>query len=69
MRYEGEVSDPAAGKFGAGAHADWGSFTLLATDATPGLQVLVNGEWVDVPPKPGHLIINAGDQARTPSLN
>ena len=48
---------------GAGAHADWGAFTLLATDGTPGLQVqAADGAWIDVPPLPGALIINAGDQ-------
>lgn len=29
-------SDEAAGKFGAGAHCDWGTWTLLATDSIPG---------------------------------
>ena len=45
MRYAGEVSDPSNGKFGAGAHADWGSFTILATDKTPGLQIQMGDEW------------------------
>ncbi len=39
MRYEGHVSSPGAGLFGAGAHCDWGSWTILATDTMPGLQV------------------------------
>ena len=50
MRYQGEVSDPAAGKLGAGAHADWGAFTILATDGTPGLQVQMGDEWRARPP-------------------
>ena len=62
MRYAGDPSDLTVGKLGAGAHADWGAFTLLATDATPGLQVQMGGEWLPVPPKPGCLIINSGDQ-------
>jgi isopenicillin N synthase-like dioxygenase len=62
MRYAGDPSDPENGKFGAGAHADWGAFTLLATDATPGLQIQMGGEWLPVPPLPGCLIINSGDQ-------
>jgi isopenicillin N synthase-like dioxygenase len=62
MRYAGEPSNPAAGKFGAGAHADWGSFTILATDATPGLQTQMQNDWLPVPPVPGCLIINSGDQ-------
>jgi len=62
MRYAGDPSDVAAGRLGAGAHADWGAFTLLATDMTPGLQVQMDGNWLPVPPKPGCLIINSGDQ-------
>ena len=47
---------------GAGAHADWGSLTLLLTDETPGLQVEMAGEWLPVPPRRGMFIVNAGDQ-------
>ena len=56
---------------GAGAHADWGSLTVLATDGTPGLQVELDGEWLPVPPNEGCLIVNAGDQiemVRAPPL-
>ena len=64
MRYEGTATARAAtnGSLGAGAHADWGSLTILATDGTPGLQVELEGSWLPVPPKEGCLIINAGDQ-------
>jgi isopenicillin N synthase-like dioxygenase len=63
MRYAADPSDPAAGKFGAGAHTDWGSFTILATDETPGLQIQMDQDvWLPVPPKKGCLIINSGDQ-------
>lgn len=62
MKYAGEPSDPSRGKFGAGAHTDWGSFTILATDQTPGLEVFYDGKWIPVPPKPDCLIINSGDQ-------
>jgi isopenicillin N synthase-like dioxygenase len=62
MRYAGDISDPVAGKFGAGAHTDWGSFTILATDETPGLQIQMgDNRWLPVPPKPDCLIINSGD--------
>lgn len=47
---------------GANPHTDWGSFTLLATDDTPGLQIHHLHEWIPVPPRPGCLIINSGDQ-------
>jgi isopenicillin N synthase-like dioxygenase len=50
-------------KIGANPHTDWGSFTILATDDTPGLQILWNDTvWIPVPPRPGCLIINSGDQ-------
>lgn len=62
MKYAGEPSDPANNKFGAGAHCDWGSFTLLATDQTPGLQIYFQDAWIPVPPKADCLIINSGDQ-------
>ena len=29
-------------------------------DETPGLQVLLSGQWVDVPPVPGAFIVNLG---------
>jgi isopenicillin N synthase-like dioxygenase len=63
MRYAGQISDPSQGKFGAGAHADWGSFTILATDSTPGLQILYKDDWLPIPPPQNDmLIINSGDQ-------
>jgi isopenicillin N synthase-like dioxygenase len=62
MKYAGPPSDPSKGQYGAGPHTDWGSFTILATDQQPGLQILWNQKWLDVPPIPNTLIINAGDQ-------
>ena len=62
MKYKGEISDASVGKFGAGAHKDWGAFTILATDQTPGLEIFLDDKWVQVPPIPGTFIINAGDQ-------
>lgn len=54
---------PAAwqGIFAAGAHTDYGMLTILATDEKPGLQVWMDNNWVAIPPKQGHLIINLGD--------
>ncbi|KAJ8602277.1 hypothetical protein CTAYLR_003681 [Chrysophaeum taylorii] len=49
-------------KLGAGAHADWGTLTLLVTDGVPGLEIQRDGEWIPVPPKEGCVIVNAGDQ-------
>jgi len=37
-------------------------FTLLKTDEVEALQVLNgNGEWVQVPSIPGHIVVNLGD--------
>ncbi|MEC9431392.1 MAG: 2-oxoglutarate and iron-dependent oxygenase domain-containing protein [Pseudomonadota bacterium] len=58
---------PAGGEgIGAGAHSDYGSVTLLATDGVAGLQVQPralrgSGEWLDVPSVPGAFVVNIGD--------
>jgi isopenicillin N synthase-like dioxygenase len=48
--------------YGAGAHTDYGNLTLLAQDATGGLEVRTRGgDWIVVPPTPGTLVCNIGD--------
>ena len=42
-------------------HSDAGALTLLAQDDVGGLQVEHNGEWIDVAPTPGALVVNTGD--------
>ena len=66
LRYSAEASAPAEGVFGAGAHCDYGMWTLLATDDNPGLQIQprvggADGPWLDVPPRRGAFIVNLGD--------
>jgi isopenicillin N synthase-like dioxygenase len=54
---------PVPGQLRASAHTDYGTMTILRTDA-PGLQVSKDKEdpdWVDVPFVPGAFIINLGD--------
>lgn len=61
LHYWATPSRLEEGILGAGAHTDWGMLTVLATDGVPGLQLHYQGEWVDVPHKPGCFIINIGD--------
>ncbi|MCE4264516.1 2OG-Fe(II) oxygenase [Rhodococcus sp. ACPA4] len=50
------------GQLGMGAHTDYGILTILWADAVRGLQILdQQGEWHDVIPAPGALLINLGD--------
>ncbi|KAJ9548817.1 hypothetical protein OSB04_021360 [Centaurea solstitialis] len=60
LRYAGQVSDPAKGLFGAGAHSDYGLLTLLATDSVSGLQICKDKDarprvWENVEPIKGFL--------------
>ncbi len=50
------------GPVALGHHTDPGVLTLLIQDDTGGLQALDrSGEWIDVPPRPGTIVINLGD--------
>jgi isopenicillin N synthase-like dioxygenase len=61
--YPEQTTAPKPGQLRAGAHTDYGSLTILATEDRPGgLQVMTKqGEWADVRPVPGSFIINLGD--------
>jgi isopenicillin N synthase-like dioxygenase len=61
--YPAQLVPPEPGQIRAGAHSDYGSLTILATEDKPGgLQVCnAAGEWVDVPIVPDCFIINIGD--------
>jgi isopenicillin N synthase-like dioxygenase len=53
---------PAAGQWRGGAHTDYGTVTVLATDGTAGLEIEVApGEWVPVEAPAGGFLVNIGD--------
>ena len=61
-----EVAEQRAGAHShalrAGAHSDYGTFTILRTDKVPGLEIVgPNGEWVSVEPDPDFFVVNLGD--------
>ena len=61
--YPAQLAPPLPGQLRAGAHSDYGSLTILATEDRPGgLQVRnAAGEWVEVPVVPDCFIVNLGD--------
>ena len=61
--YPEQRTPPAPGQIRAGAHSDYGSLTILATEDKPGgLQVCnAAGDWVDVPVVDDCFIVNIGD--------
>ena len=50
-----------AGQLRRGAHTDYGAFTMVAAEQIPGLQIFVEGRWVDVPAVPDSFVVNLGD--------
>ncbi|XP_076951043.1 azadirone synthase LFS-like [Bidens hawaiensis] len=66
LHYGGQVSNPAKGLYGAGAHSDYGLITLLATDGVSGLQICKDKDakpqvWEYVEPIKGAFVVNLGD--------
>lgn len=52
------------GRWGCGAHTDYGLVTLLVDDGAPGLQVMHrDGTWRDVSVPAGLVLVNLGDLA------
>ena len=50
-----------AGSWGVAEHTDYGLLTLLVQDDTGGLEVRVDGEWIEVPPTADGIVCNLGD--------
>ncbi|MDH3232705.1 MAG: isopenicillin N synthase family oxygenase [Alphaproteobacteria bacterium] len=62
LHYPARPANAPPGLYGSAPHTDFGAFTFLAQDAAGGLQVRApDGEWIDVPPRPGTFIVNTGE--------
>ncbi|MBN9530079.1 MAG: isopenicillin N synthase family oxygenase [Alphaproteobacteria bacterium] len=63
LNYPDQAEPPQPGQLRAGAHSDYGSLTIVRQEDAPGgLQVQnEDGEWLDVKPTPGALVVNIGD--------
>ena len=62
LHYPPQVAPPPQGSVRAGAHEDINVITLLLGAEEGGLQVLHrNGQWLDVNPPAGSLVVNIGD--------
>jgi len=61
--YPAQPRAPLPGQIRAGAHSDYGAFTILRTEAAPGgLQVVRRGgDWIDAPLVDRGFIVNIGD--------
>lgn len=60
-RYPHCSSASCDGNLGMGVHTDSSVLTILCQDRVGGLEVLREGEWIQVKPVQGTLIINIGD--------
>jgi isopenicillin N synthase-like dioxygenase len=62
LHYPPMPTTTAAGQLGAGEHTDYGNLTLLATDASGGLEVRTRrGDWIAAPVIAGAFVCNIGD--------
>lgn len=59
---QGNAPCSSTGSIRAGSHSDYGSCTLLFQKDVGGLQVEMKaGQWVDIPPQRGCIVVNVGD--------
>jgi isopenicillin N synthase-like dioxygenase len=59
LRYQGRQT--TEGDQGVGAHKDAGLLSLVLQDDEPGLEVQTDRGWLNVPPRPGALVVNIGE--------
>ncbi|WP_051833003.1 isopenicillin N synthase family dioxygenase [Streptomyces sp. NRRL S-646] len=62
LHYPNQPEPPLSGQMRAGAHTDYGAFTVVTAEDRPGgLEVLRAGSWEPVPLTPGRLAVMTGD--------
>jgi isopenicillin N synthase-like dioxygenase len=62
LRYPTHPAAAGDDQFGSAPHTDYGIITLLAQDASGGLQVRRrDGGWIDAAPLPGTFVLNVAD--------
>lgn len=66
IRYPAQPDEGGSGQ-GLGLHNDTGLITLILQDSIPGLQVMSEGELVDVEPMPGAFVVNLGEMMQAAS--
>ena len=61
--YPAQATPPQPGQLRAGAHTDYGGFTILSGEDVPGgLQVMTrDGNWIDARTEPTNFVVNIGD--------
>lgn len=61
IHYPAQPPTSPADEYGIRPHADATAFTILAQDATGGLEVESKNGWIDARPIPGTFVVNIGD--------
>lgn len=61
LHYNERKSDIDKGIYACGDHSDYGLLTFLLTDGVPGLEVLIDGAWIEVDHIPGAFVVNLAD--------
>ena len=61
LHYPPQPARDEPGRYGCGAHTDWGFITILLQDDCGGLEIETGDRWLKATPVPGALIVNLGD--------